>query len=145
MISWISRTLFRWEASFKYHVPPWPISQDVNILWDSRVSLVLHDLCWKLYNDKLNWQCFPSNISRLMRSFSYSDNSIQTMITSDQGGRWKHLRKPEEQWMRCYCKEQEWGLSYSFCHMHLEQSSRSALLSLVPGFWIMRGLLRVHS
>ena len=30
-----------------------------------------------------------------MSSFSYSDNSIQTMITFDQGGRWKHLRKPE--------------------------------------------------
>lgn len=30
-----------------------------------------------------------------MLSFSYPDNSIQTMITFDQGGRWKHLRKPE--------------------------------------------------
>lgn len=36
-----------------------------------------------------------SSLSCLMPFFSHSDNSIQTMITFDQGGRWKHLRKPE--------------------------------------------------
>lgn len=30
-----------------------------------------------------------------MTSVLSEDNSIQTMITFDQGGRWKHLRKPE--------------------------------------------------
>lgn len=30
-----------------------------------------------------------------MSLFSPSDNSIQTMITFDQGGRWEHLQKPE--------------------------------------------------
>lgn len=36
-----------------------------------------------------------SSVQGLILFSSHSDNSIQTMITFDQGGRWKHLRKPE--------------------------------------------------
>lgn len=36
-----------------------------------------------------------NSVADLISFFSHSDNSIQTMITFDQGGRWKHLRKPE--------------------------------------------------
>lgn len=68
-----------------------------------------------------------NSVADFISFFSRSDNSIQTMITFDQGGRWKHLRKPENSECDATARNKN-EVCFPECPVRLEQGSRSVLL-----------------